>query len=274
MTGTSVLVARSPARAAGLVERLRTSGHDAVAVPVIERAPAGDPAALDEAVRRLSAGAYAWTAVTSVNAVTALRDAAGRAAVDLTGCPTRWAAVGPATRHALEAASLRADLLPADGDPTAAGLVAAFPGPATAEPGADGDRVLLPLGDLASPTLPDGLAARGWRPDVVTAYRTVRRDLPADVAGRLRAGGFDLVVVASGSAAREVARQGGTATPVVAIGRPSADAAREAGLAVAAVAARPTDDGLAAAVAAALGTAPSDQQHSRPSSRPSSKEHP
>jgi uroporphyrinogen-III synthase len=203
-------------------------------------------------VRALGAGEFAWTVVTSVNAIEALRDAAGRAGVDLAGCPARWAAVGPATRHAVEATGARVDLLPADGDPTAAGLVAAF------EDG-DGGRVLLPLGDLASATLPDGLAVKGWRPDVVTAYRTVRRDLPPDVVARAAA--FDLVVVTSGSVAREVARQLGTDTAVVAIGRPSADAAREAGLTVTAVADRPTDDGLAAAVGAALSIRPTSKEH-------------
>ena len=267
MTSAAVLVARAPERAAGLVARLRDGGLDVTAAPVIERAPATDPAPLDEAVRRLVGGAYAWSVVTSVNAVDALRAAAGRTGTDLATAATRWAAVGPATRTALEGAGLRVDLLPADDDATAAGIVAAFPAPGgTAGTAA---RVLLPLGDLARPTLPDGLAAKGWEPDVVTAYRTVRRELPADVAARARSGGFDLVVVTSGSVAREVARQAGTGTPVVAIGRPSADVARAAGLAVAAVAASPTDEALAAAVVAALTTT-----HLSPTDALTSKEHP
>ncbi|MCA5894506.1 uroporphyrinogen-III synthase [Isoptericola sp. NEAU-Y5] len=250
---TAVWVARSAGRAAALVARLRASGVDAVAAPVIERAPADDHAPLDAAARAVAGGEYRWVVVTSVNAVGALHDAARRAGVDLARAATRWAAVGPATRSALEDVGVRVDLLPADDDATAAGLVAAFPPPGPAAP----HRVLLPLGDLASPTLARGLSAAGWAPNVVTAYRTVRHELAPDVARRATDGGFDLVVVASGSAAREVARQVGTGTPVVAIGGPSAAAAREAGLTVAAVAATPTDDGLAAAVATALPAATS-----------------
>lgn len=251
MTVPVVLVPRAPSRAVGLAGLLRDAGHEVVVAPVVERAPVEDTAALEAAARRLAAGAYAWVVVTSVNAVDALAAAAARTGAPLAASAraARWAAVGPATRRALEAAGVAVDLVP-DGEASAAGLVAAFAGPAGA--GTDGRDVLLPLGDLAGPTLADGLAALGWVPDVVTAYRTVRRDLPADVAARGRAGAIDAVVVTSGSVAREVARQLGTGTPVVAIGRPSAEAAREAGLRVAAVAERPTDEALAAAVTAVL----------------------
>ncbi|MEL7978299.1 uroporphyrinogen-III synthase [Isoptericola sp. F-RaC21] len=244
----SVLVARAPGRGAGLAARLQDAGLDVVVAPVIERAPADDLAPLDAAARGLVGGAYAWAVATSVNAVDALADAAARTGTRLAEARTRWAAVGPATARALEATGVTTDLVPDDA--TAAGLVAAFPDPAVTDP--ETPAVLLPLGDLARPTLDEGLSARGWVPQVVTAYRTVRHDLPPDVAARARAGGFDVVVVSSGSVAREIAAQAGTGTPVVAIGGPSADAARDAGLRVAAVAARPTDDALAAAVERAL----------------------
>jgi len=246
----SVLLARAPERAAGLAARLRAAGHEVVVAPVIERAPADD-VPLDDAVRTLARGAYAWTVVTSVNAVDALVAAAARTGADLAAAPTRWAAVGPATSRALGDAGVTTDLVP-PADASAAGLVATFPDPDGGDATAPAPRVLLPLGDLARPTLEHGLAARGWAPHVVTAYRTVRHDLPADVADRARTGGFDLVVVSSGSVAREIAAQAGTATPVVAIGAPSADAARDAGLRVAAVAAHPSDEALAAAVGTAL----------------------
>ncbi|MGW8566186.1 uroporphyrinogen-III synthase [Isoptericola sp. NPDC055881] len=248
----AVLVARAPGRAAGLVTRLRAAGHDVVVAPVIERAPVDDVAPLDDAVRALARGAYVWTVVTSVNAVDALAAAAARTGTDLAAAPARWAAVGPATTRALAAAGVPTALVP-DDDPTAAGLVAVFPPPDDGAP--DASRVLLPLGDLARPTLEHGLAGLGWAPHVVTAYRTVHHPLPDDVAARARASGFDLVVVASGSVAREIAAQTGTGTPVVAIGTPSADAARDAGLRVAAVATHPTDAALADAVAAALSAA-------------------
>jgi uroporphyrinogen-III synthase len=259
-----VLVPRAPERAAGLVDLLRAAGAEAVVAPVIERAPADDLAALDHAVRRLTAGAYAWVVVTSVNAVDALVAAAARTGVALAASArtARWAAVGQATRRSLEDAGIGVDLVP-DGEASAAGLVSAFSelsgaGDLSGSRAPESSRtraVLLPLGDLAGPTLAAGLAGLGWVPDVVTAYRTVRTDLPPDVVARGREGGFTAVVVSSGSVAREVARQLGPVAPVVAIGRPSADAARDAGLTVTAVAEHPTDEALAAAVITVLSDA-------------------
>ncbi|GAB4086930.1 hypothetical protein GCM10028784_35600 [Myceligenerans cantabricum] len=261
-----VLVARGPDRAAGLLDRLREAGIETVAAPVIERAPVEDPAEVAElAVARaaLSRGEYAWVVVTSVNAVDTMLGSRRAAPPG-----TRWACVGPATRRAIEAHGLTVELVP-EGRLTAAGLAAAFPdAPAPggreipARPGEDvtglpdaprpSVRVLLPLGDLAGPALADGLRAKGWEPHVVVAYRTVARELPPDVVARATTRGYDAVVVASGSAARQVAARLGPQR-VVAIGDPSASAARDAGHDVVAVAVAPTDDALATAVAHALG---------------------
>ncbi|MFD7021413.1 uroporphyrinogen-III synthase [Promicromonospora sukumoe] len=298
-----VLVARAPERAAGLVALLRERGFDAVAAPVIERAPVEDQAELDAARERLADGAYSWVAITSVNAVDALlgpaADGEGAAVADgadadpaagpgedttssgsVAGSgqrlpsathlgvrdsppadapgtsparPVRWAAVGPATQQALAAHCLAVDLVPRTA--TGAGLADAFPeapsdqSPADADPAtgaAPVPRVLLPLGDLASDTLRAGLVAKGWSVDVVTAYRTVAHELPPE-----RRGPYDVVVVASGSAARQVATQLGPQR-VVAIGEPSARAAGAVGHTVLAVADAPTDAALADAVTEAL----------------------
>jgi uroporphyrinogen-III synthase len=240
LTGRTVLLPRSPDRAAGLAALLRAAGADVVVAPVIERAPAPDVDALATAVTDVVAGRYAWVVITSVNAVDALVGTGGPGGRSLADAPVRWAAVGPATVRALAGVGITTDLVPDDA--SADGLVTAF----GTQPA--GGRVLLPLGDLARPTLRDGLTALGWAPDVVTAYRTVRSDLPDDVARRR----YDAVVVTSGSVAREIAAQHGTADPVVAIGRPSAEAAHSAGLTVAAVADHPTDAALAAAVTTVL----------------------
>jgi uroporphyrinogen-III synthase len=253
-----VLVARTPERAAGLLTLLSERGFDPVAAPVIERAPVDDRAELDTARERLARGDYDWVALTSVNAVDALLGPAPDAEVardDTTSAESvvrarpagpatasvRWAAVGPATGRALAAHGLEVALVP--GTATGAGLAEAFP---AAPDDLPAPRVLLPLGDLASDTLRGGLAAKGWAADVVTAYRTVTRELP----GELRRP-YDVVVVASGSAARQVAAQLGPQR-VVAIGEPSARAAGAVGHTVLAVAAEPTDEALADAVTEAL----------------------
>ncbi|MGI5188971.1 uroporphyrinogen-III synthase [Promicromonospora sp. CA-289599] len=252
----TVLVARSPGRAAGLLALLRERGLDAVAAPVIERAPVEDLAELGAARERLARGAYDWVAVTSVNAVDALLgpatddteggrtpDPADLAAVG----PVRWAAVGPATRQALATRGLSVDLVPDVA--TGAGLADVFPAATAANTfraGGQEPRVLLPLGDLASDTLRAGVVAKGWAVDVVTAYRTVTRELPPELRRP-----YDVVVVASGSAARQVAAQLGPQR-VVAIGEPSAGTARAVGHTVLATAAEPTDEALADAVTEAL----------------------
>lgn len=233
----AVLVARAPERAEGLVALLRERGLDPVAAPVIERAPVEDPAELDAARERLADGAYDWVAITSVNAVDALL---GPAPHGFPVRPVRWAAVGPATQQALAAHGLAVDLVPRTA--TGAGLADAFP----AAPEGRAHRVLLPLGDLASDTLRAGLVTKGWAVDVVTAYRTVAHELPPE-----RRGPYDVVVVASGSAARQVATQLGPQR-VVAIGEPSAGTARGVGHTVLAVADAPTDAALADAVTEAL----------------------
>jgi uroporphyrinogen-III synthase len=239
----AVLVARTPERAAALLTLLRERGLDPVAAPVIERAPVDDRTELDTARERLDHGVYEWVALTSVNAVDALLGPApdptrpaGPAAVSV-----RWAAVGPATRHALASYGLDVELVP--GTATGAGLAEAFP---AAPDDLPAPRVLLPLGDLASDTLRTGLTAKGWAVDVVTAYRTVTRELPAELRRP-----YDVVVVASGSAARQVAAQLGPQR-VVAIGEPSARVAGAVGHTVLAVAAEPTDEALADAVTEAL----------------------
>ncbi|MEK8227059.1 uroporphyrinogen-III synthase [Oerskovia sp. M15] len=182
---------------------------------------------------------------------------------------TRWAAVGPATRRALEAAGIRVDLEATVN--SARGLLAAFdelPGPVpTTGPSTRGARA-PPQGDLARPTMADGLRDRGWDAHVVTAYRTVSHALSAEVVAAWRAGAVDVVVLTSGSVAREVAAQLGADPRVagVAIGEPTAEAAHAVGLRIDAIAGTATDDALAAAVlrvGSAVSEPASPQDHAR-----------
>ena len=241
--GTTVLIAREPDRAEGLRTRLERCGATVLVAPATITEP-GDGDALEAAVTSLDG--FDWIVVASVNAVRALLDAARRADVFLARAAVRWAAVGPATTAALEAAGLRVDLSP-DGPETATGLVAAF-GPVT--PG----RVLLPQGDLAGPGLADGLRAHGFDVHEVLAYRTVPVAFPPAVLDAWSAGRIEAVVLAAPSGARQVAAQLRPHPGVagVAIGEPTAAAARAAGLRVDAIAAHATSDALVDALVAAL----------------------
>ena len=184
----------------------------------------------------------------------------------------RWAAVGPATARALTAVGIIVDLVASEN--SAVGLLAEWPGvpgpqpttraastdpsaadapPLPVTPPASAPRVLLPLGDLARPTLEVGLRERGYEPLRVTTYRTVSHPAPDDVVAAWRDGAFDAVVLTSGSVAREVAGQLGPRSDVsaVAIGEPTRRAAVETGQAVTSVARTADDDGLLAALVAA-----------------------
>jgi uroporphyrinogen-III synthase len=240
-----VLIPRAPGRGEALAALIEGDGGTAVVAPLISRADADGPDldALRDAVEALRAGAYGWVAITSVNAVTALR-----AATEDDGFgawPVRWAAVGPATARALRRAGAEPELVAVEN--SAVGMLAEWP---DAHASSSTSRVLLPLGDLAEPTLERGLAERGYTPVRITAYRTVSHPAPPEVVADWAAGRIRLVVLTSGSVAREVARQLGPRSDVlaVAIGQPTRRAAEGTGQRVAAVATDATDDALFSAI--------------------------
>jgi uroporphyrinogen-III synthase len=131
---------------------------------------------------------------------------------------------------------------------TTAGLARAFPRGA--------GRVLCPRAEIAPEGLEDALAAKGWTPTRVDAYRThFPRSLPADARAALREGRVDAVTFTSASSVRGFlgALGGAKGAPrVVAIGPVTAREARERGLFVHAVARPHTLEGLVEAVERAL----------------------
>ncbi|PYY39624.1 uroporphyrinogen-III synthase [Curtobacterium sp. MCPF17_046] len=177
-----------------------------------------------------------WLVVTSATTVRVLAER-------LPGLPAgvRVAAVGEPTARAARAVGWTVDFVPADH--SAAGLVRALP--------ADARLVLHPRSDLAAPTLVDGLRARGIDVSEVVAYRTVGTGdapIPGDPAP-------DVVLVTSGSIAREVARRLTPLDPrtrIACIGPGTADEARAAGLPVDVVAAERSAEALLDAVVEAL----------------------
>lgn len=267
LDGWRVLIPRAPGRGAGLARLVEQAGGSAVVAPLVSRADIGDDdrAVLDTAVAGLRDGDVAWVAVTSVNAVDELVASAarvdagpGREPLARIARGTRWAAVGPATARALAAVGITVDLVATEN--SAVGLLAEWPEVERVTDSAPAPRVLLPLGDLARPTLETGLRERGFEPVRVTTYRTVSHPAPPEVVSAWRDGRFDAVVLTSGSVAREVAEQLGPRedVSVVAIGEPTRRAAVETGQQVAAVARTADDDGLLAALVEARGTGRTD----------------
>jgi len=273
LDGLRVLVTRSPERSGPLTEALRLAGAVPLLLPLTAAERAPDQVALDDAFEALGAGSFEWLVVSSATTVLALQEKAAERAVELGDwlpAGTRVAAVGPASRKALEAAGIAVHFEP-EQQHSAAGIVSGWPGGPAA--------VLLPQADIAAPALARGLEAKGAMVRTVVAYSTV--DFPAEPARRLGAGldgtgsegaapqplltlaeakaevddgALAAVVAASPSAVRRI---GAILAPLgscrlVAIGPATAAEAEVLGLVVAATAREATPDGLVAAVIRAV----------------------
>ena len=204
-----VIVTRPRDQAKPLVAALERAGADVVECPLIEIERLGDTP--------IDAEGYDWLVVTSPNGA----DEVARRAVNL----PRVAAVGPGTAEALRAHGIEPAFVPRESSQD--GLLREFPRPA--------GRVLFAAAEGARRGPIDELGA-----DFVALYRT-RLLTPDPPDG-------DVVVLASGSAARAYAAVGGAA-PAVSIGPQTTRVAESVGLRVAAEAATHDLDGLVAAVA-------------------------
>jgi uroporphyrinogen-III synthase len=205
-----VIVTRPRDQAGPLVERLEALGHEVVACPLIEIEPLGsEPVEL---------AGYDWVIVTSPNGA---RELVRRAR----GPWPRVAAVGPGTAETLRADGIEPDLVPRVSSQD--GLLEEFP--------RHGGRVLFTAAEGARRRPIDELGA-----DFVPLYRTrlVRPEQPPE---------GDVVVLASGSAARSFAELG-AAVPAVTIGPQTTGAAERAGLRVVGEAETHDLDGLVAAI--------------------------
>jgi uroporphyrinogen III methyltransferase/synthase len=237
--GRRVVVTRAQAQASDLIRRLRELGAETVELPAIFVKDAADGgAALHRAAAEVST--YDWVAFTSVNGV-------DRFCAQLTDARAfghaRVAAIGPGTAGALRHFGVVADLVP---DRYVAEAVAeAFP--------SGTGRVLLPRAAVARDVLPDSLRSKGWRVDVVEAYRTEAAEPSA--AALADAGKADAITFTSSSTVTNYLRTVGLdAIPpvVVCIGPVTAETARAAGLHVDVVAEEHTIDGLVRALVLAL----------------------
>ncbi|HEY2326335.1 MAG TPA: uroporphyrinogen-III synthase [Gaiellaceae bacterium] len=207
-----VIVTRPRAQAQPLVDRLEALGAEVVECPLIEIERTSD--------EPIDASGYDWAIVTSSNGA----DELARRGVNL----PQVAAVGPGTAEALRAHGIEPAFVPRESSQD--GLLREFPQPA--------GRVLFAAAEGARRGPIDALGA-----DFVPLYRThLLRPEPPD---------GDVVVLASGSAARAYADVGGAA-PAVSIGPETSRIARSVGLAVAVEAETHDLDGLVAAVRSLL----------------------
>lgn len=237
LSGRTVLVTRPREQAAELVRALERRGAIAIEAPAIEIAPARS-AALTRSLDDLADGSFAWITLTSPRTIDVLAERLRPRDVR-----AKVAAIGDGTREAFRRWTRREpDLVPKTF--TTEGLARAFPRGA--------GRVLCARADVAPEGLEDALAAKGWNPMRVDAYRTrMPRSLPAEARAALREGGVDAVTFTSASTVRGFVRalQAVKGAPkVVCIGPVTAREARTHGLTVHAVANPHTVEGLVEAV--------------------------
>lgn len=203
-----MIVTRPRVQSGPLVERLEALGVEVVLCPLIEIERSSD--------EEIDGSEYDWVVVTSPNGA----DEIARRGRNLPAV----AAVGPGTAEALRAHGIEPAFVPSESSQD--GLVREFPRPA--------GRVLFAAAEDARRGPVTELGA-----DFVSLYRThlLAPDTPVG----------DLVVLASGSAARAYAQLNGRA-PAVTIGPETSRIARAAGLTVAAEARSHDLDGLVGAV--------------------------
>jgi uroporphyrinogen-III synthase len=229
LTGRIIVLTRSLHQSLTFEQQLIEHGAQVVQMPLIAIVePRDQGEALRVALQQLDQ--YEWLVVTSANGAIHVADS-----LKNTATPPKLAAVGIKTANAL---GTKVDFIPsiARGDE----LVAQFP--------QGNGRVLVVQAEVVDGTVADGLRARGFIVDVVSAYRTEQVTPNAD--DMEHAVSADAVVFYSGSAVRSWCSAFGDVLPgaVVAIGKPTAAAATEAGMQHVAVAEEPTLDSVLAAL--------------------------
>ena len=174
LSGVRILVGRAPHQAAKLSDSLAVLGAEVLEIPFIEIRPPRSYKPLDSALERISD--YDWVILTSVNGVEAL----SRRLKALRIGPKQIshllvAAIGPATRAAVEDLGLTVSVVPEQY--VAESVVKSLAGRV------EGKRALLVRAKVARDVIPRELKKMGASLDVVEAYRTV---VPAASRSRLR----------------------------------------------------------------------------------------
>jgi uroporphyrinogen-III synthase len=182
LDGIRVLVGRARHQAGALSSRLRNLGAEVLEIPFIEIRRPRSFQPLDEALQRLAT--YDWLILTSVNGVEAMWDRLAK--LRLTNDSLRHlkiAAIGPATKRAIEKNGVRVHVVPEEY--VAESVVKSL------RKQVKGKRVLLVRAKVARDLIPRELRKAGAPVDVFEAYETVvpkasRRRLQAVLGNQKR----------------------------------------------------------------------------------------
>jgi uroporphyrinogen-III synthase len=168
-----VLVGRARHQASALSSELRKLGATVLEIPFIEIRKPRSFKPLDSALRNLSG--YDWLILTSVNGVEAMWERLAKLRLQQNLRPLRIAAIGPATKKAIEDRGAKVDVVPKEY--VAESVVRSL------RRRVNGKRVLLVRAKVARDVIPRELRKAGAHVDVVEAYETI---VPQSSRTRLR----------------------------------------------------------------------------------------
>jgi uroporphyrinogen III methyltransferase/synthase len=250
--GQRIVVTRPEQQGREWAQRLFSLGAEPILFPTIRVLPPEDWADVDAALRELNS--FDWLVFTSVNGVRFFLDRLLATGGDLRRLGgTRLAAIGPATRDALGAFYLHADLVP---EHFAAEHLAE-----TLVPHTKGKRVLLARASRARQVLPEQLAAGGAEVRELVVYQNVDvTEADAELLERLRDGTVDWITLTSPAIARSLARlvpadllpMLGRNIRLASISPLTTQTARELGMEISAEATQYTTDGVVQAMIEAV----------------------
>jgi uroporphyrinogen-III synthase len=174
LSGVRVLVGRARHQASALSSELRKLGATVIEIPFIEIRKPRSFKPLDSAL--MSLATYDWLVLTSVNGVEAMWERLAKLRLTKTSfMHLRIAAIGPATRKAIEQRGGKVDVVPEEY--VAESVVHSL------RRRVKGKRVLLVRAKVARDVIPRELRRAGAEVDVVEAYETV---VPQSSRVRLR----------------------------------------------------------------------------------------
>lgn len=174
LAGVRVLVGRARHQASALSGKLRKLGATVIEIPFIEIRKPRTFEPLDLALMNLAN--YDWLVLTSVNGVEAMWERLEKLRLEKTDFNhLRVAAIGPATKRAIEQRGVHVDVVPKEY--VAESVVRSL------RRRVKGKRVLLVRAKVARDVIPRELRKAGAQVDVVEAYETV---IPSSSRVRLR----------------------------------------------------------------------------------------
>lgn len=174
LTGWRVLNTRAKAQSAALSSLLRERGADVIEIPTIEINPPRSYKHLNAALKNIAK--YDWLILTSVNGVDSVFSRLKKLKISTDALKhLQIAAIGPATKKAIERQGLAVSVTPSKY--IAEAVVDAVRGKV------EGKRILLARAKVARDVLPNELRKTAAQVDVVEAYET---RVPATAKAKLQ----------------------------------------------------------------------------------------